>query len=875
MGWWRRKQEEDLDRELRAHLESETEEQRDLGIPPDDARYAAQRAFGNMTLVKEDTRAMWGWTSVETLWQDLRYAERTLRRMPGFAAVVVISLALGVGLNSSVFSVLNALLLRPLPSPEPDRLVRLFQHSYGDTSYLNYRALQANSATLESLAAFSWPNPVALAIPTGGGALQTEQAWSAAVSSNYFDVLRVRPQLGRTFLPEEDAAPGKAPVVVISDHLWRTSFHADPGVLGRTIQINSHPFTVIGVALANVPQPEGLFAHQLWVPVMMCAEVGIGNRINDRRQSWLRMIGRLKSHATLSQLQAEVKVIASQIASADPTNAHNLRFTPDREAYARFRDLPGLRQFGWILQAMVALVLAIVCANIVNLQLARALARTKEIGIRLAIGASRARILRQFITESLLLALFGGALGLLCAVWGARILLSLTPPMPLPVEVDVSPDWRVLTFGLAIATIIGVLMGVITAKGGLSSQLKSSGIVARLGRKWTSPRDLLVGAQVALSVVLLVAAGLFLESLRNARRLDLGFQPEHRLTATVNPGMQGYREEQGAALHMEALRRLRLLPGVSSASSTAMLPLSGGYLGDGFVWPEGDSQPSDAGRPMVFFDRVGPGYFETMGATFLAGREFTDRDRKGSPQVAVVNETFARRFWPGEHAIGKRFRTNGVDGPWIEIVGLVRDGKYHALGEAPQRHVYMPFLQDYASFFTLVLKTAGDPTSVAGAVRAELRNLDPALPVTDLKTMEEHLGFAFWGAEFGAGLLSTFAMLGLALSAVGLYGVVAFVVNCSIPEIGIRMALGASPNAVLRLFVQRGLRISIAGVFAGAFAALVTTRALASYLYGVSPSNPAVFAGVTALLLAVVAVACYLPSRRAARIEPLRALRHE
>jgi macrolide transport system ATP-binding/permease protein len=569
MHWLRRRKEreQDLERELRSHLDLEAQEQEQTGLPPEQLRYAAQRVFGNATLIREDTRAMWRWTSVETLRQDLRYALRMLRRMPGFTAVVVISLALGIGLNSSVFSVLNALLLRPLPVHEPNRLVRIYQHSYGNTSYRNYRDLQAHSATLESLAVFSWPNPVALAIPTAQGTLQTEQAWSAAVSANYFDMLRVRPQLGRTFLPEEDVSAGKAPVVVISDQLWRNRFHGDPSVLGRDVRLNGHPFVVIGVASPNVPQPEGLFAHQLWVPVTMCGEVGIGNRLENRRQSWLRMIGRLKPESALSQLQAEVKVIASQIASADPRNARNLTFTPYWETDARFRGLPGVRQFGWILQAIVALVLAIACANIVNLQLARALARTKEIGIRLAIGAGRARILRQFITENLLLALAGGALGILSAVWGARILLSLAPPTPVPAAIDVSPDWRVLAFGLAISMIIGVVLGVVTAigaaKGGLSSQLKSGGIMAQSSSKWFSPRNLLVGGQVALSVVLLIAAGLFLESLRNARRLDLGFQPENRLTVSVNPGMQGYDEEQGVRLHMEALSRTRFLPGGS------------------------------------------------------------------------------------------------------------------------------------------------------------------------------------------------------------------------------------------------------------------------------------------------------------------------
>jgi predicted permease len=799
--------------------------------------------------------------------------------MPGFSFVVIVSLALGVGLNSSAFSVLNALLLRPLPVRDPERLVRIFQHSYGNTSYRNYRDLQAQSATLASLAAFSWPNPVGLSVPTSRGTLETEQVWSAAVTANYFDALGVRLQLGRSFRPEEDAVAGKSPVVIVSHQLWRTRFDADPNVVGRIVRINNYPFVLIGVAPANVAQPEGLFAHQLWVPVTMCGEVGIGNRLEHRRQNWLRMIGRLTPDATLTQLEAEVKVIASRIESADPRNARDLFFTPYREPGARLRGIPGVRQFGWILQGVVALVLAIACANIVNLQLARSLARTREIGVRLAIGAGRARILRQFITENLLLALTGGALGMLSGVWGARVLLSLAPPLRVPLTIDIGPDWRVLAFGLAMSITIGVLLGIVAASGGakgaLSSQLKSAGTLARPGHRWFSPRHLLAGGQVALSVVLLAAAGLFLESLGNARRLDVGFKPENRLTVAVNPGMQRHSEEQILALHTEALRRFRLLPGVLSASSTAFLPLSGGYLGDGWVWPEGNQRASDARRPIVFFDRVGPGYFEAMGATLLAGRDFTERDRKGSPMVAVVNETFARSFWPREGAVGKRFRMNAGDGPLIEIVGLVRDGKYHALGEASQRHAYFPFAQGYITSFSFVLRTAGDPRGLAGAARTEVRKLDPSLPITDIKTMSEHLGYAYWGAEFGAGVLSAFALLGLVLSAVGLYGVLAFVVNRSISEIGIRIALGASPNTVLRLFIRRGLTIASAGAFAGILAALATTRALASYLYGVSPSNPAIFAAVVALLLGVAVIACYLPSRRAAGIEPLRALRHE
>jgi predicted permease len=886
MAWWQRwmdritgRAERDLDRELRGHLDLEAEEQQESGLRPSEAGYAARRTFGNVRFTKEETRAMWGWTSLERLGQDLRYAFRMLRKTPAFTAVILVSLTLGIGLNSSVFSVINALFIRPLPVPEPERLVRIYQDTRGNTSYRNFQDLQTRSETLESLAAFSWPHPVVLTIPVGEGAGRSEQVWGAAVSANYFAVLGAQAQLGRTFLPDEDRASGIAPVVVISESLWRTRFQADPQIAGRSVKINGNLFQVIGVAPSRVPQPEALFAHQFWVPVSMCGQVGIGDRLDNRRQTWLRMIGRLKPQITLPQFQAEANVIAKQIEASDPEKARDLSFAPYHETEGRLAGIPGVRQFGWILQAIVLLVLAIACANIANLQLARSLARTKEIAIRMAIGAGRGRILRQFITESLLLTLCGGALGLLSAFWGATLLLRLAPPLPglISLAVDVAPDWRVLTFGLVASLVVGALFGTATAlsaaKFGLSPLLKSGDGLVRRGRSWLSPRRVLVAGQMGLSVVLLVAAGLFIESLLNARRMELGFQPERRLTASVNAGMLGYGEEQRRTFWEEALRRLAALPGVISVSSTVVLPLSGGYLGDGWIWPEGDVEPSDAGRPMVYFDRVGPAYFETMGAALLQGREFGERDGQELPPVAVVNETFAQTFWPSENPIGKRFRSGAVDRPLIEIVGVVRDGKYNSLGEAPQRHVYQPLSLDSAGV-TFVLHTIVDPRGLAGVAQAALHAIDPDLPVT-VKTMAEHLGFAFWGAEIGATLLGTFALLGLLLSAVGLYGTLAFVVNRSIPEIGIRMALGASPRSVQRLFIRRGLMMALAGIAAGLLAALAGTRLLSAYLYGVNPLSPATLTSVGLLLLFVAFIACYLPCRRAVRIEPLRALRHE
>jgi predicted permease len=519
--------------------------------------------------------------------------------------------------------------------------------------------------------------------------------------------------------------------------------------------------------------------------------------------------------------------------------------------------------------------------NIANLQLARLLSRRAEIATRMAIGASRGRIVRQLLTESVMLTVLGGGLGLLAAAWGSRVLLALAPPIPqgVPIAVDVTPDARVLAFVLLLSVAIGLVFGLATALGparaGLHPLLSSRAVTPR-GGGWLSPRQLLVGGQVALSAVLLVTAFLFLESLANASRIGLGFRPENRLSLAVRPVMVGYTETKARRLHDEARRRVGEVPGVVSASSTLMLPLSGGYLGDGYVWPEGDLEPSDHGRPMVYFDRVGPAYFSTMGATLLEGREFTEQDDQGSRPVAVVNQTFADRFWPGENALGRRFRTGSVSGPLVEIVGVVADGRYNSLGEDPQRHVYQPLAQGaVASGFFLVLHTAGDPRGVAAAARSTVRALDPDVPVTGVQTMTEHLRFVFWGPRVGAMLLGGFALVGVALSAAGLYGVLAFLVNRSVPEIAVRMALGASPASVLVLFLRRGLAMAGAGVVLGLGLSAAAARGVSSHLYTVPAWSPLTFAAVAALLVTVAFVASYLPSRRAVRVDPLRALRQE
>jgi predicted permease len=758
--------------------------------------------------------------------------------------------------------------------------VRIYQGDHGNLSYPNYLDLRAQTKTLQGFAAFSWPIPVALSDASARDGARADQVWSAAVSANYFDVLGVRVQHGRAFLPAEEQAAGSAPVVVLGDALWRTRFQADPGVVGRTVRINGRPFQVIGIARGEMPQPEALFAHQLWVPAVMCDQVGIGDRLANRKNSWLRTIGRLGDGRVLSELRAEMPVIARAIEAAAPEEARGLRFTPDWETRARLAGMPGARRMGWILQAVVAVVLGIACVNIANLQLARRSSRRREIATRMAIGAGRGRIVRQLLTESLLLTLCGGGLGLVAAQWGSRLLLALAPPLPagMPLAVDVAPDQRVLAFGLLLSLAIGLVFGLATALGpsrdGLHALLKSGGLAARRARGF-SPRRTLVGAQVALSAVLLVTALLFLESLGNANRIHLGFRPENRLALSVSPRMVRYTDAQAQRLHDEALRRLGELPGVVSASSTLMLPLSGGYLGDGYVWPEGDLEPSERGRPMVYFDRVGPGYFATMGATLLRGREFTEQDRVGASSVAVVNETFAARFWPGQPALGRRFRTS-ARGALVEVVGVVADGRYNRLGEDPQRHVYQPLLQaSVASGFNVVLWTSDDPRGVAAAARAALQGLDPDVPVGPPQTLAEHLRMAFWGPRVGATLLGGFAALGIVLSAAGLYGVLSFVVSRSATEIGVRMALGAPPAGLLGLFVRRGLGMAAGGIVVGLALAAAAARAVSSHLYGVPAWNPVTFAGVAILLLAVTMAASYLPSRRAVKVDPARALRQD
>src|SRR5712692_1836314 len=589
-----------------------------------------------------------------TLLQDIRYAIRTLLHNRIFAGVTILTLALGIGANTAIFGVLNAL-VRPLNVPEPDRLVRIFSGRLGasyEMSYPNYVDLRASAQSFSELAVYSSPQPMSLGSVGQNDAASSERIWGTVVSGNYFDTLGISAALGRTFAPDEDRVLGSRPVVVISHRLWTEKFNADPKVVGRTLRLNGHLFEVVGVAPDRMLRAGLLFQNDLWVPMMMEGEAmpGQGFKLTRRNETFLSAMARLRPGVTLARARAEAATLASRMEREHPQENHQFGLSVLTEREGRTPFLPGLERFGWILLAIVGLVLLIACANIASLQLVRSLARRKEFGIRLSLGAGRWQLVRQLVTEGIILSLGGGLLGLGVAVFGTRTLLKFTPPLPLEVSIDASIDFRVLLFTLGMSIATGVLFSILPAfrstKLDLTGTLKAGDAGLGQGRSRMLARDALVIGQVALSFLLLITAGLFIRSLGKAKQINLGFDPTNRLLASVGTSFAGYTDEQSTVFGTRLLEQVRSLPGVVDAASTVFAPLSGGYLGDGHVYIEGETPVPDYQRPVVYYDRVGDNYFRTMGTPLLAGRDFTPRDVDGSTPVAVVNQTFAKTFWP-------------------------------------------------------------------------------------------------------------------------------------------------------------------------------------------------------------------------------------
>jgi putative ABC transport system permease protein len=826
---------------------------------------------------------------MRTLWQDLRYGARMLWKQPGFTLIVALTLGLGIGANGVIFNLVNALLLRPLPVEKPEELAAVYTSDFssgdfGASSYPDYVDFRDRNRVFAELVAYQMPQPLSLNIDG-----TNERMFGEIVSGNYFSALGLKPTLGRGFLPEEDKTPGERAVAVISHKLWQTRFDGDPAIAGRGVKINGHPFTIVGVAPEKYAGLLRGFAADWWIPAMMIGQAVPGSRyLSERGDRGFLVMGRLKPGVTPRQAQADFNSIAAQLYKEWPQHWENIRrqsrsvsVTPESEA----RLMPDMRMpiviFMALLMAVAGLVLLIACANIANLLLARASARRKEIAVRLALGAGRWRLIRQLLTESVLLALLGGAAGALLAGRVADLLMAFKPPLPIPVELDLQGDWRVFGFMSGLSLLTGIAFGLTPAlaasRPDVVGSLKDETGAAHTGGRRGRLRGSLVVVQVALSMLLLICAGLFLRSLRNASSIDTGFDADNLLALSMDLQLQGYDETKGRNFTGQLLDRVRSLPGVVSASLTDQLPLGGGARRgmtiEGYTAQLGESTEIQSSF-------VAPGYFETLRIPLLQGRTFQQQDNANAPGVALINESFARRYWPGQQPLGKRIQMGSVrsgvnDAPYLTVIGVVKDGKYVTLGEEATPFIYLNLTQNFVLSPTLIARTRGNPLDSLPAVRGEVAALDKNLPLYDVKTMRQHLGLALLPARLAGGVLGVFGLLALTLAAAGVYGVMAYSVAARTREIGIRMALGANARDVLRLVTRQGMTLVAIGMAIGLAAALALTQFLKSLLFGVSATDPLTFAMISLLLTAVALLACWIPARRATKVDPMVALRHD
>jgi putative ABC transport system permease protein len=811
---------------------------------------------------------------MQTLWQDLRFGARTLLKKPGFALVAVLTLGLGIGANTAIFSVVNTVLLRPLPYNEPERLMAVKSFDLrrgpgqGNVSYPDFADWRAQSQSFERMAVFRTTGFALM------GAGEPARVKGAMVSADLFATLGVPPSLGRDFRAEEDRADAK--VVILSHGLWRRRFNADPSVVGKTVRLDDRNYTVIGVAPAGFQFPIEAEPVELWTTMAADFSNGGNPLATQRGLHYLDSIGRLRPGVSVAAAQSEMETIARRLGRQYPVEDANrgAQVIPALTELVGDARLPLLTLFG-----AVGCVLLIACANVAGLSLARATARRREVAVRTALGASRGRLIRQMLTESLLLASVSGVCGWLLAQWGSDLLVALSPE-DLPRLQDLRVDVRALGFTTLISALTGVFFGLAPAlhisRTELTEALKEGGRAGADGGR-AGMRGVLVVAEVAVALTLMVGAGLLMESFWRLSRVDLGFNPGQSLTMRVDLPDR-YSDPQAVAFYERLRTRLRGLPGVRAASASFGLPLTKNRVGTEFEIEGRAAAPGE--KPGVDCQIVAPAYFDTLGIRLAEGRDFTPRDDAQGRPVVIVSESLARRYFPNESPLGKRIRLDiatGSNSPkMLEIVGVVGDVRYRGVAAEPGLDAYLPYAQ-----FTLTgglgvtLRAEGDPRALAGAARAEIRELEKEAVVYDVKTLDQYFGAAIARPRFNGLLLTAFACAALSLTALGLYGLMSYAVTQRTHEIGVRMALGAQVRDVLRLVVRRGMTLALIGMALGVAASLALARLMKTLLYGVSATDPLTFILVSLTLLLVAFLACYLPARRAARVDPLTALRWE
>jgi predicted permease len=825
---------------------------------------------------------------METIWQDLKYGARVLARNPGFALIVVFTLAIGIAANTTIFSVFNALLLKPMPGRDPARLATVYTSDYsgplyGASSYADFVDFRERSRSFTSLTAHTL-QPLLL---TEKG--ESQRIMSGVVTANYFDTLGVGAAYGRTFLAEEDNE-ANAGVVVLSYGLWQRQFGSDPTVVGRTVRLNGKPFTIVGTAPASFNGLLRGLATDVWVPMAMLPRLSNeADTLTNRGSRGLMIVGRLKAGGTVSDAQAEMAVVADQLHKNYGDYWTNVRREPRRVTVlseSRSRIPPSAREpvliFMTLLTVVVGLVLLVACANVASLLLARAAGRRREIAVRVALGAGRGRLVRQLLVESVFLALLAGAVGIILALWTTGLMQAFQPPLPFTLALELEMDNRVLGYTLGLSILTGILFGLAPAlrasRPDLVDWLKEEGAGSAGGYRRSLLRNALVVAQVAVSMLLLVGSGLLLRSLANAEAINPGFNPENVLVFSVDLDIQGYAAVQGREFYRNLRERLEKLPRVEAVSMARNLPLGlgGGRRGISIQ----DYEPGPGEDMEVHFDVVAPGYFEALQIPMVRGRTFTKADAEGAPGAVIVNEAFARRYWPGQDPLGKRMSRGRItqDGQKIfplEVVGVAKDGKYVSLGEDPRPYVYYCHLQQYEPSMSVLVRTASEPKQLIGAVRGATQSVDPNLPIFSVTTLVEHLGISLIPVRIAATLLGIVGLVAMILASLGVYGMVSYAVSQRTQEIGIRIALGARANDILRLAVGQGAGLVFLGITVGLAAAFGVTRFMKFLLYGISPTDPMTFVGIAALLAGVALLACYFPARRATRVDPMVALRYE